>query len=784
MSLAANPSKLKLANALFKNKDYTGALDIYVEALNSNPELGDIIKGNIKLLERKIQQQKNPSEHDRQVLFDRPSPNTSGYSILLVSYYAPTRAHAGGLRILDVYNTIRNKIPTARLDLFTYSRPNIDWSLASTSEIFDNVYLSELEELTVEEFRKLTPDKVFYDVIDLQFHSSGKYANEYRDIGKKILFTPMESQAKVLMLDILKNYKNNQKIYRSIKDNVDNGTEEITFLNSADSVVCVSRPDAALLRKITGSRKVTWIDTCISQIEFGDAATKEYRPRRRGIFSKKILYIAYFGSQTNVNALRWFLNEVHKTISDAVPGYQLQVVGRGDLSEFKNSAYHQVEFVGEADSLESWIQDATVGIAPALEGAGFRGKINQYAAFSLPTVASPIAAKGLKYKHAESILIAESSSDFANACIQLLMESEKNQIIGGQARSVCELHYIWESKWTKIRSIYGLWNTHELNPGLPIVNIVVPSYNHGRYIGERIISIVNQTYRNWRLLVIDDCSDDNSDKVIRELQSKYGFKYIRNSKNSGTPFSSWARLSELPRSDYVWICESDDIADKMFLEIGIEKLRKNPSAVLFYSASKIIDESGMVIGSTDQYFRENWRINIWDEDRFSTGQKELVDFQIQGQTVPNMSSALVRSEAFSVSLDPLLSRLKLTGDWLFIGKVMTYGDVIYSKEKLNSFRKHSFTSRARTKEARSQAEFVITKYLLARCAKVDLSGLTEILRSDGIRHIYEAPSVFNVIKEMLKISPDDAIDLIRLVGQQVEHNGHLWDDWLDRARRL
>ena len=57
-----------------------------------------------------------------------------------------------------------------------------------------------------------------------------------------------------------------------------------------------------------------------------------------------------------------------------------------------------------------------------------------------------------------------------------------------------------------------------------LVSIIMPSYNTGKYIAESIQSIIEQTYKNWELLIIDDCSTDNTDDVVsqfRDLRIRY-----------------------------------------------------------------------------------------------------------------------------------------------------------------------------------------------------------------------------------------------------------------------
>src|SRR5574340_858942 len=140
----------------------------------------------------------------------------------------------------------------------------------------------------------------------------------------------------------------------------------------------------------------------------------------------------------------------------------------------------------------------------------------------------------------------------------------------------------------------------------PKIIALIPSYNHGRYLRQRIESVLQQRYRNVELIVIDDCSDDNSDEVIKSLLQQYEFQYVRNERNSGTPFAAWGKMASLATGDYVWICESDDYADPGFLEAAVAKIEQTPDAVLFYCNSWIIDEDGKKIDHTASYFHDIW----------------------------------------------------------------------------------------------------------------------------------------------------------------------------------
>ena len=97
-----------------------------------------------------------------------------------------------------------------------------------------------------------------------------------------------------------------------------------------------------------------------------------------------------------------------------------------------------------------------------------------------------------------------------------------------------------------------------------MISIVTASYNYEQYIGETIQSVLNQTYTDWELIIVDDCSSDNSLKVIKSFDDDR-IKLFVNKKNMGLKYTV-KRGVELAKGDWVVFLESDDLITPDYLE--------------------------------------------------------------------------------------------------------------------------------------------------------------------------------------------------------------------------
>lgn len=129
-----------------------------------------------------------------------------------------------------------------------------------------------------------------------------------------------------------------------------------------------------------------------------------------------------------------------------------------------------------------------------------------------------------------------------------------------------------------------------------LVSVIMPSFNTAEYISDSIKSVQSQTYQNWELLIVDDCSSDNTDKVVEPFLDDRRVKYIKNEKNSGAAVSRNRALREA-KGRWIAFLDSDDLWVSQKLEKQIRFMKKNDYH-FSYTVYSEIDENGRPNGVT------------------------------------------------------------------------------------------------------------------------------------------------------------------------------------------
>lgn len=123
-----------------------------------------------------------------------------------------------------------------------------------------------------------------------------------------------------------------------------------------------------------------------------------------------------------------------------------------------------------------------------------------------------------------------------------------------------------------------------------LVSIIMPSYNTAKFIEDTIKSVLDQTYTNWELIIVDDCSKDNTDKVVKKFLSDQRIKYLKNKENKGAAFSRNYALREA-KGKWIAFLDSDDLWEPNKLEKQIKFMETNNYAFTYTNYKEINEES-------------------------------------------------------------------------------------------------------------------------------------------------------------------------------------------------
>lgn len=231
------------------------------------------------------------------------------------------------------------------------------------------------------------------------------------------------------------------------------------------------------------------------------------------------------------------------------------------------------------------------------------------------------------------------------------------------------------------------------------VSIIVPCYNHAPYLQERLDSIINQSYKNFEVILLDDCSSDNSDTLLRNYKNYPQVSHcIINEKNSGSTFCQWNKGIELAKGELIWIAESDDVAHLQFLEKLVPAFDQNSNLVLAYCQSYRMSAQGKVTGSWKEC-TDNLDAELFNQNFQMSGLEYFARFLNFKNTIPNASGVIFKKEAY-LNVGGATPELRFIGDWEIWTKISSQGDIFFEHTCLNYFRYHdtSVIAKARKKK--------------------------------------------------------------------------------------
>lgn len=225
-----------------------------------------------------------------------------------------------------------------------------------------------------------------------------------------------------------------------------------------------------------------------------------------------------------------------------------------------------------------------------------------------------------------------------------------------------------------------------------LVSVVIPNYRHARYLRRRVDSVLCQSVKDIQVILLDDCSPDNSLEILRSYLVDPRVSLHVNQVNSGSPFAQWNKGASLATGKYLWIAESDDFADPEFLATLVPLMESVPESAFCFTDSWVIDSEERRLGRASERFHY-LNSDRWSRDWVAFGKDECAGFLSQTNTVPNASAVLIRRSRY-VEVGGANANFRIAGDWDLWVRLCAGYKVGYLSQPLNFWRQHVQTVRS------------------------------------------------------------------------------------------
>lgn len=260
-----------------------------------------------------------------------------------------------------------------------------------------------------------------------------------------------------------------------------------------------------------------------------------------------------------------------------------------------------------------------------------------------------------------------------------------------------------------------------------LVSVLIPAYNHENYIQETIESIINQTYPNIELIILDDGSKDKTWEKITELKPKCENRFVKihfeTKQNEGTCMTL-NKLLKLSSGEFVYIIASDDLAKPQAIEKEVKFLQDNPDYALAVGDNEYVDSMGKQIFRTQKAFTSNIKNAKYKTVKKFLSSKLKIDFLsddfgsyktlYKENYIPN--GYLIRKNIFE-TIGNFTKNAPLEDFWLML-QISKYKKIKYIDEILFSYRIHdtntignSTRMRELTTQTRNYEQKLLEKYL-------------------------------------------------------------------------
>ncbi|QHO78849.1 lipopolysaccharide biosynthesis protein [Bradyrhizobium sp. CCBAU 051011] len=257
-------------------------------------------------------------------------------------------------------------------------------------------------------------------------------------------------------------------------------------------------------------------------------------------------------------------------------------------------------------------------------------------------------------------------------------------------------------------------------PALPTISVVVPNYNYAHCLAERLYTIFDQNHPVEEVIVLDDCSWDDSIAVIMKLadERQRDLTLVINEQNSGSVFAQWAKAAEMATGEFLWIAEADDLSEPTFLSSLLALMRGDPDIAFGFTDSRSIDADGSHLYASYKPYYATIEPGALSRTEVFDGRDFVTRYLGVKNTILNVSSVLWRREALLHALEACrddLGELRMAGDWrIYLEALAAPGArIAYVADPLNVHRRHA-ASVTHSLKAKKHLEEIDSMHRVAR----------------------------------------------------------------------
>lgn len=208
----------------------------------------------------------------------------------------------------------------------------------------------------------------------------------------------------------------------------------------------------------------------------------------------------------------------------------------------------------------------------------------------------------------------------------------------------------------------------------PLVSVCIPVYNGGHCISQTIKNVLEQTFEDFELIIVNDNSKDNTEEVVRSFTDNR-IKYYKNSENIGM-VPNWNKSVCYASGKFIKLLCADDLIEKNCLELQSNALKDNPKVVLVTCNTNVIDSNNNILMLRKNFKREGL-YNGTD-----VAKKSLIN----GQNMFGESSVVMYRRDILILAGNYDNDFWYSPDWDFSIRTLYYGDLYFIDKVLASFR--------------------------------------------------------------------------------------------------